>query len=70
MVDEALSIWKTCVWVRGKRKITGVWHWDRHRNCCMILLDSVDPVTGKKRHVEVHGDKPEFNGWKLEENNG
>ncbi len=54
-------------WTKGKRKITGWWEYYRPSDTFTIVLDSKDPVTGQERRVVTHNDKPEFNGWKLEE---
>ncbi len=53
------------VWKKGKKTIKGRWMYIWHRNVFLIRLDSVDEITGQGREIEVHGDDPEFNGWKL-----
>jgi len=31
-----------------------------------VVLDSVDRITGEQRRFQVHDDKPEWGGWKLQ----
>ena len=50
---------------KGQLPQTGKWEWCWSSRRFSIHLDSKDPVTGRKRHIIVSGDSPNFNGWKL-----
>ncbi len=52
-------------WRKGKRRITGSWTYNWSADKFHIYLNSVDDITGEKRTITVHGDTPEFYGWKL-----
>lgn len=57
------------VWKKGTRRITGKWMWSWHQQRFLIYLNGRDPITGESRGViESFGESPEFNGWKLVEN--
>jgi len=56
---------KRATWVNGNRKITGYYSYYRPADRFDIVLDSKDPITGRQRSLSVHGDEPEWGGWKL-----
>jgi hypothetical protein len=56
---------KLAVWEKNGKQITGSWEYFPTSNKFVIWLHDNDPVTGERRKVTTHGDKPEFNGWKL-----
>lgn len=52
-------------WTNGKREITGRHSYYRPSDRFDIVLDSVDPITGRQRELSVHGDTPEWGRWEL-----
>jgi len=54
------------LWLNGKQKQTGEWKYFWGSDKFIIWLDSVDRITGRQRQVEVHGEKPEWGNWKLQ----
>ncbi len=55
------------VWKKGRKKLTGKWQYNWAADCFWIRIDGKDPGTGLTRDwFQVHGDHPEFNGWKLQ----
>lgn len=52
-------------WEKDGKRITGTWSYYRPGDVFTVSLDTLDPVTGRRREFLVHGDHPNFNGWKL-----
>lgn len=53
-------------WKKGKKRVTGKWHYQWCADVFWVHLDGKDPVTGLRRvPFSVYGDEPEFKGWKL-----
>jgi len=52
------------IWSDGKTTVQGTWEYYRPSDKFIIWLDSKDPVTGRQRVVETHGDVPEWGKWK------
>lgn len=51
-------------WINGEQTLSGRWQYmgsDRFA----IALDSVDPLTDRRREFTVTGESPEWDGWKL-----
>jgi len=53
------------IWTKDGQTITGAWTYCRAGDYFAIQLDAIDPVSGRPQTFRVHGDHPEFNGWKL-----
>lgn len=56
---------KMGIWKKGEKEITGSWEYFPTSEKFVIWLHDEDPITGQRRVITTHGDKPEFNGWKL-----
>ena len=52
-------------WTTGKTTITGWWCYNWASRTFLVLLDSVDRITGEQRRLLVHNDTPEWGRWKL-----
>lgn len=58
--------WHPGTWVHPKRKrpLVGKWIYN-YGDTFTIVLDSVDPITGKLRTINTSNDKPEWDKWTL-----
>ena len=63
MMERAMN---DATWRKGKKTIKGRWSYHWASDTFLIALSGKDPETGLRRQpFQVHGDSPEFCGWKL-----
>lgn len=66
-IVENYIVWRNGVWKKGKKRVTGKWCYQWSSDTFFIHLDRKDDVTGQTIEIDVKGDEPNFNGWKLVE---
>ena len=54
------------IWIKGKKRIKGVWSYSWNKDAFIINIFKRCPISGQAIEFRIHGDTPEFNGWKLE----
>lgn len=61
--------WKKGTWTKDGKTIKGQWRYSTTYNTFYVVLDELNPITGRKDSMEISGSRgaPEFNGWKLVE---
>jgi hypothetical protein len=58
-------VWNKAKWTKEGKEISGSWSYCWSHDIFDITLDGDDEITGRSRKIEIKGDSPEFNGWKL-----
>ena len=63
-----MTIAKRGTWRHPRRKKpqTGTWEYNLAGDNFLILLDTYDPITEKRRSIVSYQEKPEWGLWKLE----
>lgn len=54
-------------WTKGKKTITGRYQWSWAYQVFYVSLDKKCSITGRMIDLTVSGESPEFNGWKLKD---
>lgn len=63
LINEATGEWIQATWQKGKYRVTG-----RHfktEDYYVIVLDTVNPMSGGLTRIICREEVPEFRGWKL-----
>ncbi len=58
-------MYKKAAWKNGKRSVKGRWDYFDDSDEFIIILDTVDSITGRNKTLTVSGDTPEWGNWKL-----
>lgn len=52
-------------WKNKKRTISGQWEYIWQSDSFVIVLNSIDRITGERKRIVTSNDTPEWGNWKL-----